>query len=89
MKSFSNCLWREEKRKSPECLSLLVCAVLILSLMFHSMLHTNKVLGWVLKDALLFSSFLILSYVRLTFHSSIQQMFLGLTVVVIKGSDEG
>lgn len=79
----------EEKRKSPECLSLLVCAVLILSLMFHSMLHTNKVLGWVLKDALLFSSFLILSYVRLPLHSRIQQMFLGLTVVVIKGSDEG
>lgn len=78
----------EKKKSFSVCLSLLKCAVLILSVMFHSMLHTNKVLGWVLKVALLVSSFLIVSYVRLPLHSNIQQTFLGLTVVVIKGNDE-
>lgn len=37
---------RRRKEKSfSECLPLIGCAVLILSLMFHFMLHTNKVLG--------------------------------------------
>lgn len=78
----------ERKKLFSECLSLLVCAMVISSLMFHSMLHTNKVLGWVLKDTFVVFSFLILSYVMLPFHSKIQQKLLGLTVVVIKGNDE-